>query len=309
MLQNESKYIVAVSGGVDSVVLLHKLVHQDPSISNQIPSGSTFVVAHVNHGIRGDSANSDSDFVRNIAATYDLPFEVCNLHLGPEASEEEARDGRYKFLESLVSKYSARGIILAHHADDVVETAVINVMRGTGRRGLSSLSSTAMRNRPLLHMSKEQIIDYAHANNLSWVEDETNADHKYLRNRVRSSLKTAPPKEKGDFASELQKIREINTVLNVEIAKVLQYRLKGKLLLARSWFVKLPHDLACEIMHAVLVKLGIADIDRQLVEKLVVALKVGKPGVKIDIDRDRIGLLTKRSLRFVDRTTHKTLVA
>lgn len=307
MLQNESKYIVAVSGGVDSVVLLHMLVNHDLSISNQIPADSTFIVAHVNHGIRAEASDSDSEFVRSLADSYNLPFEVCNLELGADASEEQARDERYKFLESLVSKHSARGVILAHHADDVVETAVINFIRGTGRRGLSSLSSTSKRTRPLLHMSKGQIIDYAKANNLPWVEDETNADHKYLRNRVRSSLKTAPPKEKVDFASELQKIREINSALDVEIAKVLQYKLKGNLILARSWFVKLPHDLACEIMHAVLIKLGTQELDRHLVEKLVIALKVAKPGTKIDIDKDRIGLLTKRSLRFVDRTTHKSI--
>jgi len=306
MQQNVLTYIVAVSGGVDSSVLLHQLVSHDQSVAKEIPTDSVFIVAHVNHGIRGVSASADQEFVRALASTYGLDFETCELHLGGDASEEQARRERYTFLDSLVKKYSANGIILAHHSDDILETAVINFIRGTGRRGLSSLSSTKQRTRPLLHMTKNEIIAYATKHNLTWVEDETNENHKYLRNRVRSKLNTLSTDQKQEFATHLQKIRHTNTVLDIEIAKLLQFKLKDKFIMSRSWFVKLPHDLACEIMHAVLGKIGTRELDRQLVEKLVIALKVAKPGTKVDVDKNVVALLTKRSMRFTSRETQKT---
>jgi tRNA(Ile)-lysidine synthetase-like protein len=306
MQQNQPTYIVAVSGGVDSSVLLHQLVNHDQAIAKDIPTGSVFIVAHVNHGMRGASSNSDQEFVRSLASTYGLVFETCDLDLGSDASEERARTERYAFLDSLVVKYNANGIILAHHSDDIIETAVINFIRGTGRRGLSSLGSTKMRTRPLLHMAKADIIDYAKAHNLTWVEDETNDSHKYLRNRVRSKINEFSPDQKQEFATHLQKIRHTNTVLDIEIAKMLQYKLKGKFIISRSWFVKLPHDLCCEIMHAVLGKIGVRELDRQLVERLVVALKVARPGTKVDVDKNIIALITKRSMRLISRETQKT---
>ena len=134
------RYVVAVSGGVDSVVLLHQMV-QD--------GGSELVVAHFDHGIREDS-DLDAQFVRELAQSYRLPCEVRREELGSGASEELARNRRYAFLREVAKKHRAT-IVTAHHMNDIPETIAINLTRGTGWRGLAVLGSDV--HRPLLHMS------------------------------------------------------------------------------------------------------------------------------------------------------------
>ncbi len=169
------RYVVAVSGGVDSVVLLHQL--------SLLPD-LQLVVAHFDHGIRDDSGQ-DADFVAGLAKLYGLPFEVRHEKLGKSASEELARNRRYKFLRSVAKKYDSR-IITAHHSDDAIETIAINITRGTGWRGLAVLDSDIVR--PLLGISKKDVLRYAQAHNLEWSEDSTNASDAYLRNRIRRKI-------------------------------------------------------------------------------------------------------------------------
>jgi tRNA(Ile)-lysidine synthase len=169
---------VAVSGGIDSVVMLHKLVSA---------GARPLVVAHVDHGIRPDSA-ADAEFVGGLAGTHDLEFVSTRLELGADASEDAARTARYAWLEEVRKKYQAEAIATAHHQDDVIETMIINLVRGTSWRGLCSLRETRERHRPLLGLSKAEIIDYALKNNLEWREDSTNESFRYLRNRIRSAV-------------------------------------------------------------------------------------------------------------------------
>ncbi len=169
------KYVLAVSGGVDSVVLLDMLSKQ-PDFE--------LVVAHFDHGIRDDSA-SDAIFVAELARKYDLPFETRREELGKKASEELARSRRYKFLREVAKKHNAK-IVTAHHADDVVETVAINLMRGTGWRGLAAMDSDVTR--PLTHLTKLEIMNYAKNHNLTWRDDSTNVSDDYLRNRIRHQM-------------------------------------------------------------------------------------------------------------------------
>lgn len=170
------KYIVAVSGGVDSAVLLDMLAKANEH---------ELVVAHFDHGIREDSA-SDARFVEGLAGQYGLQFELGHGELGKHASEEEARDRRYAFLRGVADREGAR-IVTAHHADDVIETIAINLTRGTGWRGLAVLGDQSLV-RPLLSTRKSELYEYALANKLEWVEDETNQTTAYLRNRLRRKL-------------------------------------------------------------------------------------------------------------------------
>ena len=167
-----NKFVVAVSGGVDSVVLLDMLVKKGEY---------ELVVAHFDHGIRTDSAE-DAEFVAKLAKKYELPFEAKREELGPDCSEEKARDRRYEFLRSAAKKHKAT-LVTAHHADDVIETIAINLLRGTGWRGLAVLDSDVYR--PLTDITKAEIIGYAKKHKLQWREDCTNASDDYLRNRVR----------------------------------------------------------------------------------------------------------------------------
>jgi len=168
-------YLVAVSGGVDSVVLLDMLAHTEHRV----------VVAHVDHGIREDSA-ADARFVEALAAHYALPFVGTRVELGPQASEEKARQARYNFLYEQARVHDAV-IVTAQHLDDLVETVALNLERGTGWRGLSVLSREGIW-RPFLEAPKHIIYEYALRHHLEWVEDSTNRTDAYQRNRLRRKL-------------------------------------------------------------------------------------------------------------------------
>lgn len=169
------RYVVAVSGGIDSVVLLDKLAKQP---------GLELIVAHFDHGIRDDSA-ADAAFVGELAKKYGLAYETEREELGRGASEELARERRYAFLRAVAAKYEAR-IVTAHHADDIIETIAINLSRGTGWRGLAVLDSDIVR--PMLAMTKQEIREYADTHQLDWHEDSTNVSDAYLRNRLRRKI-------------------------------------------------------------------------------------------------------------------------
>lgn len=172
------RYVIAVSGGVDSVVLLDMFARQ----ASLAKAGEyELVVAHFDHGIREDSPQ-DAMFVATLAKKYGYAFESRREELGTGASEDVARLRRYLFLRAVAKQYVAR-LVTAHHADDCIETIAINMVRGTGWRGLAVLDSDIIR--PLLDISKQEIIEYAQEYQLKWHEDSTNASDAYLRNRIR----------------------------------------------------------------------------------------------------------------------------
>ena len=175
MKVSPKKYLIAVSGGVDSVVLLDMLAKKHENI----------LVAHFDHGIRKDS-KEDAIFVRQLAVKYGVKFFTKREELGANASEEKARRARYKFLRELSEKQNAT-IVTAHHLDDVVETIIINMVRGTGWRGLAVLNAEDIY-RPLINFKKQEIINYAKQNNLKWREDSTNSLNVYMRNIVRHKI-------------------------------------------------------------------------------------------------------------------------
>ena len=283
-------YVVAVSGGVDSVVLLD-LLAKNPELK--------LVVAHFDHGIRSDSTE-DRKFVEQLVRKYGLPFEYAKGKLGPKPSEALARKKRYEFLRSVQKKYQAQAIITAHHQDDLLETAIINLLRGTGRRGLSSLKSTDEIKRPLLNFTKQQLIDYAKKNNLTWYEDSTNQDETYLRNWVRHQIL---PKLSADQRSNLLGSIEKTTGLNKSIEQTINQLMAAKLAnreLDRSWFNQLPHDVAKEIMVAWL-RQNDLQFDRQRIKQLVIAAKTYRPGKAANISKTIVLKISKKNLALAAR--------
>src|SRR5688572_19923887 len=179
------KYVVAVSGGVDSMVLLD-LLRQKSKLE--------LIVAHFDHGVREESAR-DRKLVQRIAKSYGLPFFYAEGNLGPKVGEALAREARYAFLRKIQEEQGAEAIITAHHQDDMLETAIMNLLRGTGRRGLSSLKSREGLVRPLLDWTKKDVREYAEEHDLVWAEDSTNDDDRYLRNYIRHNILSRFTKE------------------------------------------------------------------------------------------------------------------
>jgi tRNA(Ile)-lysidine synthase len=185
------RYLVGVSGGRDSVVLLHLLL--DLGYKN-------LVVCHLNHQLRGRSADADAHFVESLAAKYDVDVTVDTENVRALAAERKmsietaARDARYEFFARMAKRRGCRTIFLAHHADDLVETFLLNLFRGAGMTGLTAMRQVSMRRinrtdltivRPLLGVWRNQIDDYARKHRLKFREDASNKDLAPMRNRIR----------------------------------------------------------------------------------------------------------------------------
>jgi tRNA(Ile)-lysidine synthase len=212
-----NRYVVAVSGGVDSVVLLDMLVNNALPISQPPFPNPQLIVAHFDHGIRKES-HKDAEFVEVLAKKYGLPFVGKREELGPNTSEEKARDQRYAFLRSVAEKHSAK-LVTAHHADDVIESIAINLSRGTGWRGLAVLDSDVIR--PLTNMNKAQIIDYAKKHGLEWREDSTNKTDMYLRNRIRRKVADLEEDKKRQLLSLWETQKSIKAEIDNECLRLI----------------------------------------------------------------------------------------
>ena len=185
------KLIVAVSGGADSVALLHLLL--DAGYKN-------LVVAHYNHRLRGRASDADANFVATLAKRLDLPCEIGAGDVRKTSVTEKvsletaAREARYRFLAETARKHRCRTVVLAHHADDQVETCLFNFLRGSGIAGLSGMKARTTRTvggielellRPLLRSTKAELLDYLKVRKIRHREDATNAVADASRNKLR----------------------------------------------------------------------------------------------------------------------------
>lgn len=262
------KYIVAVSGGVDSVVLLHYLVKE---------GRHDLVVAHFDHGIRTDSTD-DARFVEGLAALYSLPFVVEHATLGSEASEERARIKRYAFLRAAAKKYNAT-VVTAHHANDVIETIAINLQRGTGWRGLAAVNGAYIE-RPLLNLTKEQIRAYALRHRLEWVEDSTNASDRYLRNRLRRTISKHLNEEAKSAVFSLWK-QQVRLADEIDMLTALSVRSDN--LYERYIWIMADTPSALELLRAVILAKSGTSPTRPQLERALLAIKVAPPGARHDV--------------------------
>lgn len=180
--------LCAVSGGRDSMCLLHYLHSIAPAC------GFTVAAGHFNHQMRAE-ASSDEDFVRAFCAERNIPFYTAAAPVYEKTREwklsveETGRRLRYEFLERTAEEIGARYIATAHHALDNAETVLLNLLRGTGSEGLGGIPPVRGKFiRPLLQTSREEIESYCAENTIAFVEDSTNRDTHYARNRLRLEL-------------------------------------------------------------------------------------------------------------------------
>lgn len=261
------RYLVAVSGGIDSVVLL-----------DQMATGGEheLVVAHFDHGIREDSAD-DARFVEGLARRYDVPFTSLREELGPEVSEERARHRRYAFLRAAAKKYDAT-IVTAHHSDDIIETIAINIQRGTGWRGAAVLQTTGII-RPLLSMTKADIRVYALAKRLEWVEDSTNASDVYLRNRLRHRISCQLGSAQKDALLEVWRHQlELKRAIDAEAATYSEERE-----FSRYYLNQIDEQTASELLRAAIVVQTKLSPTRPQLSRAILAIKTARPHTTFEL--------------------------
>jgi len=223
MLCQGEKVLVAVSGGADSMALLHCLHRLAPR------RHLTLAVAHLNHRLRGEESDLDEAFVREACAKLELPFfsevfDVGNKAVAAKQNlEEAARKVRYEFLRRTAGRLEAQKIAVGHSLDDQAETVLMRFLRGSGTEGLSAIYPVVdgLVIRPLLECKRAKILDYLKIQGISFREDASNLDLKYRRNRVRRELipyleKNFNPRLADTLSREAELARDVARYLEAQ---------------------------------------------------------------------------------------------
>ncbi|MBY5952316.1 tRNA lysidine(34) synthetase TilS [Algoriphagus marincola] len=182
LLSPSKTYLLACSGGVDSMVLAHLLLE----------IGISFEIGHVNFGLRGAESDADESSIEKWSNENSIPFHSHHPDTTSKATDEKisiqmaARDIRYAWFDDLIKKRSLDGIVLAHHQDDQLETIFLNLLRTTGLDGIQGMADKkGYLIRPLLPFSKEEILAFAKEKGITWREDASNQKTEYKRNKLR----------------------------------------------------------------------------------------------------------------------------
>lgn len=277
--------VLAVSGGVDSMVMLDMICRRF--------TPEEIVVAHFNHGIR-ENSGLDVEFVQVRAEEYGVEFRSDKAELGAGASEAEAREARYRFLTQVANEVGGE-IWTAHHLDDLVETVAINFLRGTGWRGLAGLGREGVR-RPFLEtemfyepMDRAAIFEYAAKRHLRFREDPSNSWDEYLRNRVRQELDNLLSFEQK---LEIYELWQEQLKARTEIDKIINAVLPEDGKFERKWFRELDADesgrkVALEILRAAVIRASISATRPQLEDFRQAILNYGS-GKSFNLPSDKL---------------------
>ncbi len=191
MIREKETILVCVSGGPDSVALVRVLLYLKKRLNI-----TTLGIAHLNHGIRGEESDGDEAFTREIAARFCLPFftrtmDIIKLAKKEHLSLEEAgRNARYDFFATTADANGFTKIAMGHNLDDNAEQVLMNLLRGSGPRGLTGIPPVRENRfiRPLISMTKSRILGFLTAENQPFILDSSNTDQSYLRNKIRHNL-------------------------------------------------------------------------------------------------------------------------
>ena len=217
-LGNNETAIIGVSGGPDSVTLLHLILQT----KKRLGANWNLHIAHLNHLLRGADSDADAEFVKKLAKKFELLATIESEDINKKAEDERrsiedaARTARRELFTRVASEIGAHKLFLAHNADDQAETILMRILRGTGLKGLSAMSVRTPFNdkyeiiRPLLTISRKEILEYLKIENIACRIDASNMDTRFTRNKVRHELL---PLLKRDFTPNVKhSLRQIGTM-------------------------------------------------------------------------------------------------
>jgi tRNA(Ile)-lysidine synthase len=262
LLAQGDSVLIGVSGGADSLAVLHLLMARASEYRLRLG------VAHLDHRLRKDSGR-DADFVRDLSQSYGLPFHMSEADVrGVQrrfrlSLEEAARRVRYQFFRETAVRHGYNKVALGHHADDDAETLLLNLLRGSGRLGLRGIPPVRenLFIRPMIHAARSDILEYLQILGLSHLSDDTNSDDRYLRNRVRRRLipileKDYQPKVRAVFSRTAEILRAeeqwLESLMKPVLEQVVISRSTGQLILSADELARLHRAAARRVVREAL---------------------------------------------------------
>ena len=284
--------LVAVSGGLDSSVLLHALVALRDACDLRVSVG------HVNHGLRGAESEGDEKAVEAMAMGLGLQCRVTRIDVETEREghssrsrptpQEAARNLRLRALTQLAESLAADHIATAHHLDDQAETVLMRMLRGCGPDGLGGIAEASRDGlivRPLLGVSREEIQAYAVARGIAWREDSSNASDRYTRNRIRhdwlpalaKSLNPQLARTLGQLAESHRRDAEwIAGLVDVEFRARFEIESENRIKIAKAGWEEVPEALARRLVVRAFEAVGAGrDLNRVHLERSLAFLREG----------------------------------
>lgn len=245
----DKKLILACSGGPDSMVLLDLL-------RRKIIKNHSLVVAHVNHQLR-ESARRDEKIVQDYCKKHNIPLEILSVDVkkwakkAKQTLEEYARNTRIQWLDKVRKEYDANTIITAHHADDQAETLLYRITKWTSITGLIGIEENRdVYCRPLLNLSKQEILAFAKKNKIPYWHDETNDDtsipRNFLRHEIIDKLRTINPEINVALNRLSQSARELKTSFDIFFAEVIRQKS-----FELNWYYSLPLGFQHELLRLI----------------------------------------------------------
>jgi len=249
---SDSKLLISVSGGVDSMVMLY--------IASNILNSNNLIVLNINHNPREQNL-AEANLVKEFCNNNNLDFHSESIHIPEVNFEENARNKRHSIYKDYLQKFNLDGVLLGHHQDDAVETFLYNLFKGSFLDGLSSLKERNLSlniYRPLMNFSKKQIYKFALDNQITYLEDESNADSKYSRNFLRHEVIPLIQFKFFNFSKQIiqktQIFSELSDYLNKNLEDFIAHKIIdtgcGKKLL-KSDFLSLPSFMQYDLLKKV----------------------------------------------------------
>ena len=308
MLQKEDSVIAGISGGADSVCLLFMLLKLQKEL------GFALMAVHVNHGIRGAEAERDEAYVKRLCRQWNVRLKVYRENVPAYAkehgmTEEEAgRDIRRTCFCKVLKEWGGTKIALAHHENDNVETLLWNLCRGTGIRGLGGIAPVNdVWIRPLLCVKRREIESYLKKRGISYCTDTTNADRRYMRNRIRMDVipyleDCVNTESVSHMGKTMERMYELEQYILEEVG---QYKesctgwKNGRRIIRQTEYTKIPKALRDNVLHEILCETAgrrkdIEEVHIQMLRDLFTK-QVGK---RIDLPYGVTAIRTYEGVRF-----------
>lgn len=309
--------LLAVSGGIDSMVMMHLFFQFSPSWNLKL------AVAHVNHQLRAEESEGDEAFVRSAAASLKLPFlcgrvdTVDHSHRRHISKQEAARELRYKFLEQARTQLEMEVVATAHQADDNAETVLLNALRGTGVRGLAGIPLYRKAGniiRPMLFARRRDIAEYARDRGIVFRLDSSNESTEYRRNYLRHEvIPVLEASGKFDFVPSLNRLarlmRQLDDLLTAEVRQIvpgiLTHDAQGSISMSIQKLRSKPEYLQEGLVLEVLRRLG-AEVESEKVQR-VLALCDLESGSQVQLSKELHVYHNREQLDFI-RPQEETLL-